>query len=214
VVVASAETSPDHRNDVTATMAPPEPEIPEELQKELDTPVKEYRAPSLAKRSRVFGSTSTAFPTLLPRLPPRQPSDPSDPFTLRLSPLDDTPTILTALKRTPARKETTPTLENDEVPSPTGVGHVIRMAAFNLGPTIEVPAEQCLPFRHPASPGKLGLLTCRESSHQFLPRRPGHHGILYLDRTDLPKYIVRPFPLSPVPCTHNLSFPHPVLQCV
>ena len=202
---------------MTTTMAPPEPEIPEELQKELDTPVKEYRAPSLAKRSRVFGSTSTAFPTLLPRLPPRQPSDPSNPFTLRLSPslspLDDHPTIFTMLKRTPVRKETIPTLENDEVPSPTGVGHVIRMAAFNLGPTIDVPAEQCLPFRHPASPGKMGLLACRESSHQFLPRRPGHHGILYLDRTDLPKYIVRPS-LSQVPCTHTLSSPHPVLQCV
>ena len=209
---------------MTATMAPPEPEIPEELQKELDTPVKEYRAPSLAKRSRVFGSTSTAFPTLLPRLPPRQPSDPSNPFTLRLSPslspLDDHPTIFHMLKRTPVRKETTLTLENDEVPSPTGVGLVIRMAAFNLGPTIDVPAEQCLPFRHPASPGKMGLLTCRESSHQFLPRRPGHHGILYLDRTDLPKYIVRPFPLSPVFPAHitspslTLCSPHPVLQCI
>jgi hypothetical protein len=76
------------------------------------------------------------------------------------------------------------------------MGDVIRMSYFNLGPTVSVPEDLCVPFRHPGAVKKDGLLTCRESFHEFLPSRPGEHGILYLDRPDLPQYIV---PLHPLP---------------
>src|SRR2546423_7645378 len=51
MAIESCETSPDHPKDLPKS---PMPEIPEELQKELDSPIQEYRTPNIARRSRPF----------------------------------------------------------------------------------------------------------------------------------------------------------------
>ena len=44
---------------------------------------------------------------------------------------------------------------------------------------------------HPGKNGKLiARLHIRQSFHEYYPQFPGEHGILYLDRKDLPKYLV------------------------
>jgi len=70
------------------------------------------------------------------------------------------------------------------------VGDTVALDVFELGPNIEVPEELFEPLCHPGSVKDLCILTVRESLHEFLPRRPGHHGILYLNREDVPKYLV------------------------
>jgi hypothetical protein len=71
------------------------------------------------------------------------------------------------------------------------IGDKIQLSAFDLGPEIELPPEYQEPVSHPGPVKELGILTLRESLHEFIPQHPGQHGILYYDFSDLPKYLVR-----------------------
>lgn len=71
------------------------------------------------------------------------------------------------------------------------IGDKIHLGAFDLGPEIEVEMEYHVAVTHPGPVKELGILTLRESLHEFIPLHPGAHGILYYDYEDLPKYLVR-----------------------
>jgi hypothetical protein len=80
--------------------------------------------------------------------------------------------------------------KNDTKGIAAEIGDTIQLSAFSLGPEIEVPTEYHELVSHPGPVKELGILTLRESLHEFIPQHPGHHGILYYEHKDLPKYIV------------------------
>jgi hypothetical protein len=72
-----------------------------------------------------------------------------------------------------------------------GLGNVITLEAFDLGPSVNVPKEFHGMIEHPRKNDKFSSrLHIRQSFHEYYPQSPGEHGILYLDRKDLPKYLV------------------------
>jgi hypothetical protein len=72
-----------------------------------------------------------------------------------------------------------------------GLGNVITLEAFDLGPSVNVPQQFHGMVEHPRKSSKLiTRLHIRQSFHEYYPQFPGEHGILYLDRKDLPKYLV------------------------
>jgi hypothetical protein len=72
------------------------------------------------------------------------------------------------------------------------IGDKISLDRFDLGPTIAVP-EECWEYvARPTRVADVGMLTVLTSLHEFVPERPGEHGILYLDKNNIPRYIVWP----------------------
>jgi hypothetical protein len=77
--------------------------------------------------------------------------------------------------------------------SPNQIGpDTLRLEYFDLGSTIDVPCDLFRSVTHPRSSKELGILSIRESAHEFVPKRAGNHGILYTHHSDLPSWIVRP----------------------
>lgn len=204
MAIESDETSPDHANDPNKS---PVPEIPEELQKELDSPIKEYRPTARARRSRPFAlGTANTGPGRQSRSPTQDLQSPTHQPTSPLhSPFQPTSSLPHSSPSTPRQTENSvnqvdtpsaiqvngPSSLANDIPDVLSIGPTIRLSHFQLSPSITVSPEWCLPFKHPGSVKNSGILTCRESFHEFLPRQPGEHGILYLDSPDLPKYLVR-----------------------
>lgn len=158
----------------------PFPEIPENLQRELEAPIKEYRIPHLARRSRPFGPIGSGITRNI---------DPRDQETQGASPTIPHPSE--SHTQTAAASDTESAVLNSG-----GMGDVIRLSDFQLGPTVDVPEALCVPFKHPGSVRKSGMVTYRESFNELMPSKPGQHGILYLDSPNLPAYVVTPLSLS------------------
>jgi hypothetical protein len=68
--------------------------------------------------------------------------------------------------------------------------HALTLDMFNFGPPLNVPNELFEPFPHPRYVKDLKILTVRESMHELMPKGPGQHGMLYMHRNDVPKYLV------------------------
>jgi len=93
--------------------------------------------------------------------------------------------------------ETNNTLSTDSShDEPTAIpGAKITRDAFNLGPAIDVPQACLEPVGRPSSLKDHRILTVHGYHHEDVPRRAGEHGILYVNRGDIPKYLVPPFNL-------------------
>ena len=72
------------------------------------------------------------------------------------------------------------------------MGNVIRLDAFDLGPPIDVSDQFTGSLQRSAFVDKLRHLTAIESLHEFIPRQPGQHGILYINRLEFPSDLVHP----------------------
>lgn len=73
------------------------------------------------------------------------------------------------------------------------LGDKVTLEAFDLGPPIDVSEDCQETVRNPRSFRESRMLTVRETLHEFLPQKPGEHGILYYDRADFPLYLVYQF---------------------
>ena len=69
----------------------------------------------------------------------------------------------------------------------------INLEAFNLPPVIDVPREYLEPVGRPSSLKDSRIWTVHSYHHEHVPRRAGEHGILYINRGDIPKYLVPSF---------------------
>ena len=69
----------------------------------------------------------------------------------------------------------------------------INLEAFSLPPVIDVPPECLEPVGRPGSLKDFRIWTVHSYHHEHVPHRAGEHGILYVSRGDIPKYLVPSF---------------------
>ena len=69
----------------------------------------------------------------------------------------------------------------------------INLEAFSLPPVIDVPPECLEPVGRPGSLKDFRIWTVHSDHHEHVPHRAGEHGILYVSRGDIPKYLVPSF---------------------
>lgn len=160
--------------------------IPEELQRDLDTPVRQHPPPFLARRSRPFyrgGITRKSVPQVASLVSEQEsPPQEGDEMTGRESDSHWT--------------DWSSNLDDAEGELRRKVGDAIMLEKFELGPQIPVPEQFHGKVAHPRSV-KLAAYTARSSLHEYLPKSPGQHGILYLNRYDFPKHLVYLQPFCP-----------------
>jgi len=153
--------------------------IPEELQRDLDTPVRQYPPSFLARRSRPFyhGGITRKYVPQVTSLVSEQESPPqeNDETTER-----ESESHWTDWSSNP---------DDAEGELRRKVGDTIMLEKFELGPQIPVAEQFHGKVAHPRSV-KLLAYTARSSLHEHLPKSPGKHGILYLNRYDFPKRLV------------------------
>jgi hypothetical protein len=151
--------------------------IPDALRNELDRPIPSYR------RIKAYGKRSKPF-----LHPPFVHSD-RPTSNVRLSPDAREP------EETGPQRIVVPQVisEEDDVFA-RSLGDKITLEAFDFPPPIPIPEECHRLVRNPRSLKHFRMLAVREMLHEFLPSKPGEHGMLYYDRDDLPTYIVSPPP--------------------
>jgi hypothetical protein len=69
----------------------------------------------------------------------------------------------------------------------------INLETFNLPPAIDVPREYLEPVGRPSSLKDFRIWTVHSYHHEHVPHRAGEHGILYVNRGDIPRYLVPSF---------------------